>query len=175
MVELPAAMIGDHHSIDAAFARDAGILRGDQALHHELSLPAPAYQFDMLPGELVAIADIAHEILGQDGWTARRVHILEMRHAVIFQRAHPGAEQPMRMRRYIPGDPRCDQERDLEAGANVVLAVRGNRHVGGHHEGIVAGGGDPLDELLDARRIARQIRLVPGGRVCPPNVLELDQ
>ena len=33
----------------------------------------------MLPGELVAIADIAHEILGQDGWAARRVHILEMR------------------------------------------------------------------------------------------------
>jgi hypothetical protein len=32
-----------NHSIDAAFARDAGILRRDQALHHELSLPAPAY------------------------------------------------------------------------------------------------------------------------------------
>src|SRR6516225_12485935 len=104
MVKLPAAMIGDHHSIDAAFARDAGILRCDQALHHELSLPAPPYQFDVLPGELVAIADIAHEILRQDGWTARCVHILEMWHAVIFQRTHPGAEQPMRMRRHIPGD-----------------------------------------------------------------------
>src|SRR5262249_58460462 len=124
MVKLPPAMIGDHHSIDTAFARDAGILRGNQALYHELSLPAPAYQFDMLPGELVAIADIAYEILGEDGWAARRVHILEMRHAVIFQRAHPGAEQPMRMRRYIPGDPRCDPERDLEAGADVVLAVQ---------------------------------------------------
>src|SRR6516165_5142613 len=127
MVKLPAAMIGDHHSIDAAFARDAGILRCDQALYHELSLPAPAYQFDMPPGELVAITYIAHEILGQDGWTARRVHILEMRHAVIFQRAQPGAEQPMRVRRHIPGDPRRDQERNLKARANVVLAVRGNR------------------------------------------------
>src|SRR5260370_17996980 len=118
MVKLPAAMIGDHHSIDAAFARDAGILRGDQALHHELSLPAPAYQFDMLPGELVAIADIAHEILGQDGWTARRVHILEMRHAVIFQRAHPGAEQPIRMRPYLPGDPPRCQDRDPETAGH---------------------------------------------------------
>src|SRR5262245_25921210 len=143
-------MIGDHHSIDAAFARDAGILRSDQALYHELSLPAPAYQFDMLPGELVAVADIAHEILGQDGWTARRFHILEMRHAVTFQRAHPGAEQPMRMRRYIPGDPRWDQERHLEAGTNVLLAVLENRHVGGYHEGVVAGSGDPIDERLDA-------------------------
>src|SRR5260221_5221077 len=109
-------MVGDHHPIDAAFARDAGILRGDQALHHELSLPPPAYQFDMLPGELVAIADIPHEILGQDGWTARRVHILGMRHAVIFQRAHAGADARKRMPRYITADPRTDQERDLDSG-----------------------------------------------------------
>src|SRR5260370_38358880 len=105
-------MIGDHHSIDAAFARDAGILRGDQALHHELSLPAPAYQFDMLPGELGAIADIADEILGPDGWSARRVHLLELRAAVIFQRADPGGAQPMRLCTDIPGDTCGDQEPD---------------------------------------------------------------
>ena len=79
----------------------------------------------------------------------------------------------MRMRRYIPGDPRRDYERDPEAGANVVFAVRGNRHVSGHHEGVVSGSGDPIDQRLDARRIARQIGLVPSGRVCPPNVVAL--
>ena len=55
-------MVGDHHAVDAALARDARIRRRDQALDDELAFPALADQFDMLPGELVAGADIAHQV-----------------------------------------------------------------------------------------------------------------
>src|SRR6266700_1358054 len=53
VIELAAAMVGEHHPVDAARARDAGVLRRDQTLDDQLALPALADQLDMLPGELV--------------------------------------------------------------------------------------------------------------------------
>src|ERR1035437_5045087 len=100
----------------------------------------------MLPGELVAVADVAHQVLGKHRRPAHGCYVLEMRHAVIDQGARPGAEQPMRMRHCIPGDAWRDRKRDLEAVADVVLAVGWNRYVRGHDEGVVAGGGDPVDQ-----------------------------
>ena len=122
-VELTAGVIGDDDAIDAALARDPRIRRRDQALDHQLALPAAADQFDMLPGELVAMADVAHQVLGQHRRTALGVHVLEMRHAVIHQRARPDAEQPMRMGHGVPRDARRDRQRDLKTVADVVLAV----------------------------------------------------
>jgi hypothetical protein len=143
-------MIGDDHAVNAGLARDAGVRRRNQALHHKLAFPAAADQLDMSPGELVAAADVAHQVFGKHRRPAHRVHVLEMRHAVIHQRARPGAEQPMRMGGGVPGHAWRDGERDLKTVANVVLAVGRDRHVGGHHEGVVAGGGDPVDQGLDA-------------------------
>ncbi len=168
-------MVGDDDAIDAALARDACIGRCDQALDHQLAVPAAADQFDMFPGELVAIADVAHQVFGKHRRPAHRVHILEMRHAVIHQRARPGAEQPMRMRDGIPGDARRDGERDLKTVADIVFAVRWNRHVGRHDEGVIAGRGHPIDQRLDARGIARQIGLIPGRRIFAPHVFQRDQ
>ncbi len=168
-------MIGDDDAVNAGLARDACIRRCDQALDHELALPAPADQLDMLPGELIALADVAHQVLRKRRRAAHRVHVLEMRHAVIHQRARPGAEQPVRVGHYIHGDPRRDRERNAKSVADVVLAVGRHRDVGGHHEGVVAGGGDPVDQWLDARSIARQIGLIPGGGILAPDLLQPDQ
>ena len=162
VVELAAAMVGDHHAVDAALARDARVRGRDQALDHELALPALADQLDMLPGELVARADIAHQVLRQHRRARFGVHVLEMRHAVIVHGARPGAEQPMRMGDDVPGHPRRDRHRHLKTVADVVLAVRRHRHVGGHHKGVVAGGGDAIDQRLDPLGHAGEIGLVPG-------------
>ena len=64
VIELTAAMIGYDNAIDSALARDASVGRRDQALDDKPALPATADQFDMLPGELVALADIAHQVFG---------------------------------------------------------------------------------------------------------------
>ena len=72
VVELAAAMIGDDHAVDAGLARDPRVRRRDQALDHELALPALADQLDMLPGELVALADVAHQVLGKHRRPAHR-------------------------------------------------------------------------------------------------------
>ena len=75
----------------------------------------------------------------------------------------------------IPGDPRRDGKRDPKAVTDVVLTVGLDRHVRGHDEGVVAGGGNPVDQRLDARIVARQIGLIPGGRILAPDVLQRDQ
>ena len=161
VVELAAGMVGEHHAVDTALARDFCVGRRDQALDHELALPAAADQFDMLPGELVAMADIAHQVLRQHRRAALGVHVFEMRHAVVHHRACPGAEQPVRMRDRIPGDLRRDRQRHLKAVADVVLAVRRHRHVGGDDKGVVAGGRHAIDQRLDPLRLAREIGLIP--------------
>ena len=174
MIELSAAMVGDDHAINAALPRDAGVGGRDQAFDHQLALPAPADQLDMLPRELVTLADVAHQVFGKHRRTAHRIHILKMRHAVVDQGARPGAEQPIGMANRVPGDPRRDGQRDLETVTDVVLAVRCNRNIGGYDEGVVAGGGDPVDQRFDARSVASQICLIPGCRIFAPYVFQRD-
>ena len=129
----------------------------------------------MLPGKLVAMADVAHQVLGHHRRTALRVHVLEMRHAVIHQCARPGAEQPVWMRHRIPGDARRDRQRHLKAVADVVLAVGRHRHIGGDDEGVVTGSRHPVDQRLDAFRHAGEIGLIPGLLVFPAHVFQRDQ
>ena len=134
-----------------------------------------ADQFDMLPGELVAGADIAHQVLGHHRRPALRIHVLEMRHAMIIHGAQPGAEQPVRMRDRIPGHLRRDRQRHLKAVADVVLAVGRHRHVGGDDEGVVSGRRHPVDQRFDPLRQPGQIGLKPGGRIRAAHILQRDQ
>ena len=97
-----------------------------------------------------------------------------MRHAVAAPGAQRGAEQPAGW--VAPSQCQAQRrlERDGEAVADVVLAVGGHRHVGGQHQGLETGGGDAVDQRLDARRLAGQIGLVPmrAGR---PDFLQRNQ
>src|SRR5258708_1560084 len=81
------SVVGDDDAVDAALARDPRIGRRDQAFYDKLALPAAADQFDMFPGELIAVADVAHQVFRQHRRPALGVHVLEMRHAVIHHRA----------------------------------------------------------------------------------------
>ncbi len=75
----------------------------------------------------------------------------------------------------VPCDARRDRQRDLKTVADIVLAVGRHRHIGGHHESVVTGGGDPVDQRLDPRRHAGEIGLIPGIGIFPPHVLQRDQ
>ena len=129
----------------------------------------------MLPGELVAGADIAHQVFRHHRRAAFGVHVLEMRHAEILHGARPGAEQPVRMRDRVPEHARRDRERHLKAVADVVLAVRRHRHVGGDDEGVVAGRCHAIDQRLDPLRQAGEIGLIPRGLIGGAHVFQRDQ
>ena len=75
----------------------------------------------------------------------------------------------------LPGELQIGPQRQAPAVAHVVLAVGGDRHVDGQHEGIEARGGDAVDQRLDARRLARNVGLVPGRMAFTANVLHADE
>jgi hypothetical protein len=75
----------------------------------------------------------------------------------------------------VSHDARRDRQRHLKPVADVVLAIGRHRHICGHDERVVAGGGDPVDQGLDARRLAGEIGLIPGIGIFAPHVLQRDQ
>ena len=120
-------------------------------------------------------ADIAHQVFRQHRRAAFGVHVLEMRHAEIHHGARPGAEQPVRMGDRVPEHARRDRERHLKTVADVVLAVRRHRHVGGDDEGVVAGRRNAIDQRLDPLRQAGEIGLIPRCLIGGAHVLQRDQ
>jgi hypothetical protein len=70
---------------------------------------------------------------------------------------------------------RRDRERHLKSVADVVLAVRRHRHVGGDDESIVTGGGHAIDQRFDPLRQAGEIGLIPRRLIGGAHVLQRDQ
>ena len=174
-VELAAAVVRHHDAVDAVVLCGARVGDGQNALDHERPLPAPADQLDVLPRQLIAVADRALEVARDHRRAAGRIQVLEMRHAVLHDGARKRADRPARMGHHVPDELGARLDRNAEAGSHVVLAVGRDRYVHGQHEHLVARGGDAIDQRFDARGIARQIGLVPGGGARGANLLEPDQ
>ena len=101
-IQLPAAMVGHHDAIRPRIAAHARIFGGDDALHHQLALPALADQFQMLPRQTITRAKSAHQGARDDRWPASGIHIFKMRHAVLQHGLEEGIQHPARMRDAIP-------------------------------------------------------------------------
>src|SRR5262249_30580733 len=99
----------------------------------------------------------------------------EMRHAVLEQRLDEGADSPARMGEAVPGEPWARPQRGGKSGTYVVLPVRSNRCVDCEHQDLVARTLHALDQRLNLRHIARQIRLKPGARVFFYNFFESNE
>ena len=85
------------------------------------------------------------------------------------------AEQPPRPRDAVPREAQARLQRAREAGAQVVLAIRRGRRVDREHQRAVSRLRDAVDQRVDARRVARQVRLEPGVRILGHDLLEPDQ
>jgi len=76
-------MIGEHHAIDAAFARDPGVRREHQPLDDELTLPALADQSTCFQASWSR-----RRYCASNSWQHRRaalrIHVFEMRMPLIM-------------------------------------------------------------------------------------------
>jgi hypothetical protein len=129
---------------------------------HESAGPSLADVLDVAPHEASAIREVARHVTGEDGHASRGVGILEVRHAMLGQRAQERAEEPARTHQAIPGKPRPGSQRAREARAQVVLLVRVRGCVDGEHKRLVAGARRAIDERVDLRKLTRQVGLEPG-------------
>ena len=174
-VELPAAVVGDDDGVGAGGAGACRVVGVQQALQYQVAFPEASDALEVGPGEVAAVRVVAQHVAREDGRAARRVVVLEVRHAVAEQRLQEGAEQPARVRQALPGQRQVRPKGRVEAGPHVVLAVRGHRRVGGDHQRPETGPGDALDEGIDLCLIAGQVGLKPGAGMGLGDRLERDE
>ena len=168
-------MVRHHEAIHADLLRAHHVVRMQHALDQQLAREAAADEFQVRPGQPVPRAEGAFQVAREDRRAAPRIHVLEMRHAVVLQRLEPGAEGPGGMRRPLPEQPEGRLQRDGVAVAYVVLAVGGNLDVHREDEGLEPRRNHAVDQRFDARGLARQVGLVPGVGVGLGHVLHPDQ
>src|SRR5207245_835474 len=85
----------DDDPLHAAFVRDASVVRRHDALQDEATLPLAADELEVLPAQMVALAEVALDVAREDRRAALGVGILEVRHAVARERAQRRAEEPL--------------------------------------------------------------------------------
>src|SRR6185295_1797512 len=140
----------------------ARIARIEYALDDQRTLPQAPYQRKVRPVEPSAFRPFADHTRRQNRRASRREVVLEMRHPVTKQRAHKGAEQPPWTHEAIPGKAKRRAKWRGEAGPQIVLAIRRNLRIDGHHQRAESGERDTLDQRRDLSHVARKIGLEPG-------------
>ena len=163
-VELAATVVADHNTLRADVGGHHGIVFVEDALDDEVATPALANALDMLPVQVVAARGVADGGVGQQGCAACGKRVLEVRHAVVDQRAQHGAHHPAWTDDAVVGQTQRGAQRHGEAGAHIVFAVGPDGNVHGDDQRAKASGCDAVDQSVDARGVAGQVGLEPGGR-----------
>ena len=163
-VQLPSAVVGDHHAVQAVLARDAHGVFVDHAFDQQVAFPDFAHMGDVFPRQAVAPAVVAAAAGGEHRHA--RPHVFHVRHTVFEQCFEEHAEQPLRPVCNVPCETQRGAQRRAVAVAHVVLAVGGHLHVDGDSDGVEAGFLAALEGFADALFVARQIGLEHRGAAC---------
>ena len=95
-IELAAAVVADHDALRANIGGHHGVFFVEDAFDDEVAIPALANALDMLPVQVVAARGVTDGGVGQQGRAACGKRVLEVRHAVVDERAQHGAHHPAR-------------------------------------------------------------------------------
>ena len=174
-VELPAAMVRNDDAVHAILPGKPGVGGIQDPLDDHRAAPARADRPRMLPGEMATRREIPQDAGRHDRGAVRREGVLEVGHAMSGQCAEKHAEQPARVRNAIPCQTHTRAQRRGKPRADVVFTICRRRGIDGDDQCLETGGGDPVDQRINLRLLARQVRLEPGSRRRGRDLLHPDQ
>src|SRR5258707_5908341 len=143
-VELPPAVVGQDHRVNAHRREPLGLVGAKDSLHQHFPGPAVAYFLQAVPIE-VGVPEASDR-----GSDLRNVGRLGREARDVFQSRHPvpeGREPPAGPRSEIEDVLPAEAERDHVVVAEVPLALAAYRHVHRDHERVVAELPRALDQL----------------------------
>ena len=155
-------MVGEHHGIGAVLDREARVVRMHQPLDHQRARPKVPHPLDVGPVEGIAAHGAAGGLrVGGDAAAVRLGMVLNARHAGCGEVAEQRADQPARMQGHVGEVAHRRHERQAEAVARVVFAVRADRRVHRYDQRLVAGGLDAADQLVGEITVGPHVDLEP--------------
>ena len=95
-------MVRHDDPVGAALARQARVLRMDDALEDQPCRPAFAHDIEVVPVEVIAAAQVALHVARQDRRATLGEIVLEVRHAMARDGREERAEGPARPHEAIP-------------------------------------------------------------------------
>ncbi len=164
-IELTAAVVGQHHAVDAEVDDRPGIVERLNSLDHQLVRPL---RLD------------PRQIVERDGRVEHRVQVFGDRPRPAVQRRErqrlggQQVEPPARVRHGVEHRAQRQRRRDGHAVAGVTQPRTGHRNVHGDQQRVEAGRGGPLHQRHRPIAVLPHVQLKPVAamRVCGLDVLD---